>query len=227
MRTPETYRAVILDSQPLWLEAIERVLGRADVQTVAKVVDPAAAIVAVDEWIPNVLVAEPEAARGEVDGIEAIRRARQSVPEMTIVALSASGDTISIRRSFAAGASAYIVRTASEDDFAAAIRQALERCVYITPPDLAAVFGAPEANAVEVPQLTKREREILALAAEGRSNAQLAKTLWVTEQTVKFHLSNVYRKLGVTNRTEASRWAQLHGLLAEVSDGALLERGAA
>ena len=50
--------------------------------------------------------------------------------------------------------------------------------------------------------------------AEGHSNGELARTLWVTEQTVKFHLSNIYRKLNVANRTEASRWAQLNGLLA-------------
>ena len=61
--------------------------------------------------------------------------------------------------------------------------------------------------------LTRRELEILQLVAEGDSNAQLAKMLWITEQTVKFHLSNIYRKLGVSNRTEAARWAQLHGLL--------------
>jgi len=61
--------------------------------------------------------------------------------------------------------------------------------------------------------LTKRELEILRLAAEGQTNARMARDLWVTEQTVKFHLSNVYRKLGVANRTEASRWAQLNGLL--------------
>ena len=51
--------------------------------------------------------------------------------------------------------------------------------------------------------------------AEGHSNATLARMLWVTEQTVKFHLSNVYRKLEVTNRTEASRWAQVNGLLGD------------
>ena len=62
--------------------------------------------------------------------------------------------------------------------------------------------------------LTKRELEILQLVAEGHSNGELARTLWVTEQTVKFHLSNIYRKLNVANRTEASRWAQLNGLLA-------------
>ena len=62
-------------------------------------------------------------------------------------------------------------------------------------------------------ELTRREHEILKLVAEGYSNSQLAKMLWVTEQTVKFHLSNIYRKLDVANRTEASRWAQVHGLL--------------
>jgi DNA-binding CsgD family transcriptional regulator len=65
----------------------------------------------------------------------------------------------------------------------------------------------------DIAELTKREREILKLAAEGYSNAQLAGMLWVTEQTVKFHLSNTYRKLNVSNRTEAARWAQLHGLV--------------
>ena len=63
-------------------------------------------------------------------------------------------------------------------------------------------------------QLTPRELEILRLVAEGHSNSQLAQLLWVTEQTVKFHLSNIYRKLNVANRTEASRWAQLNGLLS-------------
>jgi DNA-binding NarL/FixJ family response regulator len=68
--------------------------------------------------------------------------------------------------------------------------------------------------------LTRRESEILGLVAEGYSNAQLARMLWVTEQTVKFHLSNIYRKLHVANRTEASRWAQVHGLVSRLPQGA-------
>jgi DNA-binding CsgD family transcriptional regulator len=63
--------------------------------------------------------------------------------------------------------------------------------------------------------------------AEGHSNAQLASMLWVTEQTVKFHLSNVYRKLEVGNRTEASRWAQRNGLLGDASSGAVRSTNAA
>jgi len=87
--------------------------------------------------------------------------------------------------------------------------------VYFAPPAGARTKPPPSpgSDSVDRAQLTKRERQILQLAVEGYSNAQLASMLWVTEQTVKFHLSNVYRKLQVSNRTEAARWAQLHGLV--------------
>jgi DNA-binding NarL/FixJ family response regulator len=64
-------------------------------------------------------------------------------------------------------------------------------------------------------QLTARELEVLRLLAAGSTNDEIARKLWVTEQTVKFHLSNVYRKLGVANRTEASRYAHVNGLVGE------------
>ncbi len=62
-------------------------------------------------------------------------------------------------------------------------------------------------------ELTRREREILGFVADGMTNARIGRELWVTEQTVKFHLSNLYRKLGVSNRTEASRFAHVNGLV--------------
>ncbi|MGH2919527.1 MAG: response regulator transcription factor [Solirubrobacteraceae bacterium] len=70
----------------------------------------------------------------------------------------------------------------------------------------------PPAPAEDCP-LTMREKEILGFVAEGATNGQIARTLWVTEQTVKFHLSNTYRKLGVANRTEASHYAHIHNLV--------------
>lgn len=63
---------------------------------------------------------------------------------------------------------------------------------------------------------------ILACVAEGRTNREVAKLLWVTEQTVKFHLANIFRKLGVSNRTQASRWAHEHGVLREETEPAAL-----
>jgi len=73
--------------------------------------------------------------------------------------------------------------------------------------------GARRAAELEECTLTDRELEILSLVAEGHTNGRIARALWVTEQTVKFHLSNVYRKLGVSNRTEASHWAHKHDLV--------------
>jgi DNA-binding NarL/FixJ family response regulator len=72
----------------------------------------------------------------------------------------------------------------------------------------------PAAVVADCP-LTLREKEILALVAEGATNGQIARMLWVTEQTVKFHLSNTYRKLGVANRTEASHYAHLNNLVTQ------------
>jgi DNA-binding NarL/FixJ family response regulator len=72
----------------------------------------------------------------------------------------------------------------------------------------------PVAVIAEDCPLTDRELEILKLVSEGHTNGRIARELWVTEQTVKFHLSNTYRKLGVANRTEASRYAHLHNLTA-------------
>ena len=96
----------------------------------------------------------------------------------------------------------------------AAIRQTFELSIYLArPAPVAPAEPAERALPPDAPRLTRRELEILRLAADGHSNAQLARMLWVTEQTVKFHLSNIYRKLDVSNRTEASRWAQRHGLL--------------
>ena len=95
---------------------------------------------------------------------------------------------------------------------ASAIRQAFDHSIYLA----RGHNGKRQRSRESIEEawgLTRRELEILTLVAEGHSNAQLARMLWVTEQTVKFHLSNIYRKLNVSNRTEASRWAQVHGLL--------------
>ena len=81
-------------------------------------------------------------------------------------------------------------------------------------------LGLPALNESTVARaagLTERELEIVKAVARGLSNKAISKELWVTEQTVKFHLTNVYRKLGVANRTEAARWAFSHGFVDEAS----------
>jgi DNA-binding NarL/FixJ family response regulator len=215
------HAAVLLDRQPLWLEAVELVLSRIDVRVAAKATAPGEALKLVENHRPDVFVTGITMAVGEMDGIECIARARALVPDLRAVVLSAHTETAYIDKALEAGAVAYVFKSAHPDDLASAIRQAFQHSVYLagSRPAPAAAWSPPVESS-EVAELTRREREILKLVAEGHSNATLAKMLWVTEQTVKFHLSNVYRKLDVANRTEAARWAQLNGLL---TDGQTLE----
>ena len=83
------------------------------------------------------------------------------------------------------------------------------------------------AAAADRDGLTPLELEILRMVAGGASNGRLAKTLWLAEQTVKYHLSNTYRKLGVANRTQASHYAHVHGLLGATADAAVAHEAAA
>jgi two-component system, NarL family, response regulator DevR len=208
MHSQTSVQAVLLDPHPIWLDAIENVLERVGVGVVAKTTSGAQAIGLVEELQPRLLTLEIDSLPGEPDGIAVLRGARAAAVNLRTIVLSRNHETRFVDAALAAGASAYIVKTAHPDDVAAAVRQAFDHSAYVPatqPPSRKKLPGG----------LTRRELEILKLAAEGHSNVALARMLWVTEQTVKFHLSNVYRKLEVTNRTEAARWAQVNGLLGD------------
>jgi DNA-binding NarL/FixJ family response regulator len=206
--------AIVLDEQPLWLEAMEHLLNRAGMRVVAKTTDPSEALDLVAVHEPDILLTDYGVRSGELDVVECLRRAHELHPQLKSVVLSASNDPRQIEAAFAVGASAFCVKTAAQGDLMAAIRQTFELSIYLArPAPVAPAEPAEPAPPPDASRLTRRELEILRLAADGHSNAQLARMLWVTEQTVKFHLSNIYRKLDVANRTEASRWAQRHGLL--------------
>jgi DNA-binding NarL/FixJ family response regulator len=206
--------AVLVDPYPLWLDAVENVLAKNAVTVVGRTTNVERALALCEELRPEILVAEPAAG-----GIACIREACESAPGLKAIALASSDDPTQVQAAFAAGAVAYVVKTAHSDDVGVAIRQTFSPSLFlpgVVPAPSGIGNGALAADShPAVETLTKREREILQLVAEGHSNSQLARMLWVTEQTVKFHLSNIYRKLDVANRTEASRWAQLHGLLEQ------------
>jgi DNA-binding NarL/FixJ family response regulator len=210
--------AVVLDRHLLWAEAVEYVLGRVGVEIVGKSTSAVEALLVVQRLQPDLLVTDVDAADGKSAGLECLREARQLVPKLRGIVLSASEDEYQIDAALRAGASAYVVKSAHPEDFASAVRQSFSHSVYFAHGMRRPDAYVPDGNvSADHADLTRREREILRLAAEGHSNAQLARMLWVTEQTVKFHLSNVYRKLNVSNRTEAARWAQVHGLVATSS----------
>ena len=209
---------ILLDPHPLWLDALEGVLERLDVRVGLKTTSPAEVLDRLDDMQPDLIVAEVETPDGEVDGIECLLRARERQPSLRGIIISSLAEPEFIDRALAAGASAYVLKTAHPEDFASAIRQAFSSSIFLAGPRGATAGAAAPARANQKPaDLTARELEILQLVAEGLSNSEMARRLWVTEQTVKFHLSNIYRKLDVSNRTQASRWAQVNGLLSSTA----------
>jgi DNA-binding NarL/FixJ family response regulator len=206
--------AVLVDQHPLWLEAVAPMVADLGLTVVGKATSGRVAVALIEQHRPDVLITGIMMPEGDLDGIEVVRQGIEHVPTLRAIVLSLYDDTKHIDAALAVGAVAYVIKTAHPEDLRSAVRQAFEHSIYL--PGSRPAAAAPERRSTteDMPDLTRRELEILQLVAEGHSNTQLAKMLWVTEQTVKFHLSNVYRKLDVANRTEASRWAQLHGLLA-------------
>jgi DNA-binding NarL/FixJ family response regulator len=207
----EDHSAVIADPHPLWLDAVEQVLNRLGITVVGRTTSLKEAATLVRNVSPDILISEIASSDGQLDGLSLLEEVQQ-IDGVRSIVLSLHYEPRHIDAALAAGAVAYVIKTAHPDDLASAIRQAFDHSIYLSTSTVA-TRSSREAAEDDGPGLTRRELEILQLVAEGHSNAQLARMLWVTEQTVKFHLSNVYRKLGVANRTEASRWAQLNGLL--------------
>jgi DNA-binding NarL/FixJ family response regulator len=202
--------AVLLDRHPHGGEAVETLLSGLEIKVTASTDSSHRALYLIRTHGPDLFLIRARSAEDVSEAINSIREAKTNNPELRAVIWSGQRETESIDAALLAGASAYVVESARPDDIAGAIRQVFETSVYIpTRESIRPVVPPPPTSA----RLTRRELEILELVAEGKSNSDVAKELWVTEPTVKFHLSNIYRKLGVTNRTEAARRARVHGLL--------------
>ncbi|HEY6758582.1 MAG TPA: response regulator transcription factor [Baekduia sp.] len=156
-------------------------------------------------WAPDLVVVNASTDNENV--LERIAEIREGAPDATIVCRTSHGDRGWLRRVIDAGADATIDMALDLGRMVSLVREVTAGTIFRVP------LPAPESPPEAVANLTARELEILQMMAAGATNSMVASNLWVTEQTVKFHLSNVYRKLGVSNRTEASYYAHTHGLL--------------
>ena len=161
---------------------------------------------------------------GSAAPLERVGEIRAAVPDVKIVLLAGSVAAAQLSAARAAGVDAVIARSVQASSLGVLLREIAAGSIYHA-------FDAPPPAMRErtLEGLTTREEEVLRLVAAGLPNVRIARELWVTEQTVKFHLSNVYRKLGVANRTAASHHAHLHGLvgpLPSAGDGRRLPTAA-
>ena len=159
-----------------------------------------------------VLVDDMERSDHAVDLIRQIKAEREDV---AVIVLTMSMEPEWLDSIFAAGASGAISKATHPAALATLVRETVNGNVLHVYKNAGTTRGfRPDAVAAEQCPLTSRELEVLQLVAAGSTNGEIAQKLWVTEQTVKFHLSNVYRKLEVGNRTEASRYAHVNGLVS-------------
>jgi DNA-binding NarL/FixJ family response regulator len=196
---------VIVTDNGFAAEAIRRSFRDTSGVRVAGYVDGRRACgAAVAEAQPDVVIVDEMTwSSSAVDRIAEVRRA---VPGAKIVALTSQPAAAWLNDAIRAGAHASIAKTVQPNLIGPLVREIWKGTIHHA-------FAAAPAVREEHQQLTPRELEILRLVAAGASNGRIARQLWVTEQTIKFHLSNVYRKLGVANRTEASHYAHVHGLI--------------
>ena len=145
------------------------------------------------------------------DGLSCLDRMRAEHPDVKVVVLSASTDRELVADALRRGAAGYISKSIDPVDLPGALRQALAGTTWFRVGD----EQSPTEHVQDSAGLTDRELDMLRAVARGLSNKQISAELFVTEQTVKFHLSNVYRKIGVANRAGAVRYAADHGLAGQ------------
>jgi DNA-binding NarL/FixJ family response regulator len=210
----ERLKVLIADDHPLMVAGIRRVLERAEqIEIVGEARSGPELLELIERRRPGLVLMDLR--MPGLSGIECIGRIRRAWPEVKVVVLSACDDRSSIDSALGAGASAFIVKSVNPTDVASVLRQIWGAgTVFHATTRSQRVVGQCSEDEPETTLLTERERVILQAIARGMTTAAISSELWVSEHTVKFHLTNIYRKLGVQNRASAVRWALENDLVA-------------
>jgi len=222
-------RVLLADDQRLVRESLATLLGLLEgIELVGTASNGEEAIALVDGEAPDVVLMDLRMPR--VDGIEATRRLRERHPDVRVIALTTYADDESVLGALRAGARGYLTKDASGDDIRAAILAvargdaaldpAVQHHVVAALANERAADAAPAASGRpsraaedELPDgLTTREAEVLALIAEGLTNAEIAQRLVVSPTTIKSHINHLFGKAGIRDRAQAINYAYRHGL---------------
>jgi DNA-binding NarL/FixJ family response regulator len=198
-------RLLIADDHRMILQALRRALASADdIEIVGEARVGSQVLPLIARTNPDLVLLDVR--MPELDGLQCIERAKRDYPDVKFVVLSAFNDRVCVDEAFSRGASAYITKSVDPLELPEALRRAVSGETF-------EIGVATADDGADASGLTERELEILRAVATGVSNQAISSEFWITEQTVKFHLTNIYRKLGVANRTEATHYACSHGLV--------------
>jgi DNA-binding NarL/FixJ family response regulator len=197
-------KVLIADDHPLMLQGIRRALETSEsIEVVGEARSGEEVLALVERRKPDLVLLDLH--MPGLGGLMCVAELKERFPDVKTVVISASDDRASIDAALHAGANAYILKSVSPVDIPSVLRQAATGAVYHAPS--AATVRGGEQPSPGGPELTPRETTILMAVADGLTTKAISQDLWLSEHTVKFHLTNIYRKLGVTNRSAAVRYA--------------------
>jgi DNA-binding NarL/FixJ family response regulator len=209
---------VVADDQTVVRDGLVLLLGLLPgIEVVGTAGDGEQALAAVAEHAPDVVLMDLRMPR--MDGVEATRRIRVEYPGTQVVVLTTYADRDSVFAALRAGARGYLTKDAGGEEIARAIETVREGDAQLDPAVQRQLLEAvasgehPPRRTGDLPDgLTRRETEVLALIAAGRSNTEIAQELFVSESTVKTHINNIFAKAGLRDRAQAVTYAFRHGL---------------
>ena len=210
----ESLRVVLVDDHPMFRQGLRTLVEDLGVTVVAEAGDGEAGVAAVLEHRPDVVFMDLQ--MPGVSGVEATRQLTSRLPDVKVLVLTMVEDDQAVFAAVQAGALGYLLKGAGQDEISRALVSVAEgHAVY--GPEVARRLrtffaGGPVASAQPFPALSEREREVLALIAEGASNPDIARRLFLSDKTVRNYVSSIFTKLGVSARPEAIVMAREAGL---------------
>jgi DNA-binding NarL/FixJ family response regulator len=209
-------RVMVVDDHPMWRDAVERDLTAAGFHVVGTAADGREALARIPAARPQVVVLDLQIPAP--DGVEVTARVVQQDPSVRVLVLSASGEHADVLAAVKAGATGYLVKSASREELLDAVRRVAGGDAVFTPGLAGLVLGEfqrmsdASRSEREPTGLTERETEVLKLVAKGLSYRQIADRLVLSHRTVQNHVQNTLRKLQMHNRVELTRYAIERGL---------------
>jgi DNA-binding NarL/FixJ family response regulator len=200
-------RVLLVDDHAVVRHGLEKLLATDDeMEVVGMAADGREALGLVRELTPDVVLMD--IAMPELDGIEATRAILHEHPETRVVVLTSFGDETRILEAIDAGAQGYLLKHTEPDALIDAVRSAHAGLAPLDPRAGRVLLDRQRGRQPRGGALSQREREVLEMVTEGMANKQIARRLGISERTVKAHLTSVFQRIGVTDRTQAALWAK-------------------
>jgi NarL family two-component system response regulator LiaR len=217
----DSIKVMLVDDHEVVLEGLIRILEKqGGIQIVSVAGSAEEALEKLERFPPDVIVVDIQLPG--MNGIELIKRIKKSHPDIEAITLTVFDDEQFARQAIKAGAIGYVIKDAAKDELVKAVRSAAKGETLISTSvarklidEMTEPAAKKKKKAEGFENLSQREVDVIKLMAKGHNNRQIADLLYISEHTVKVHIRNIFRKIDVTDRTNAVLWAIDRGLVLE------------